>query len=146
MRIHSILAILLSVLLLGAAPVAAQEAEAPEEAPRAETGGAQTLEDILARQRGDDVADGFRRDATGDPDGAAATIDQLGTLGGASSSEVYRALRFGSAEVTVSSSSSMMVVFGSGSYQISIASVTLRKVVYSSFTCAFFAASRSLAQ
>ncbi|MEM7615685.1 MAG: formate dehydrogenase subunit gamma, partial [Pseudomonadota bacterium] len=104
MRIHSILAILLSVLLLGAAQVAAQEAEAPEEAPRAETGGAQTLEDILARQRGDVVEDGFRRDATGDPDGAAATIDQLGTLGGASSSEVYRALRFGTADVTVSSS------------------------------------------
>ncbi len=70
---------------------------------RAATGGAQTLEDILARQRGEKVEDSFRRNATGNPDNAAGIAAQLGTLGGASDSEVYRALRYGTADVTVSS-------------------------------------------
>ncbi|MGB1035579.1 MAG: hypothetical protein ACPGVS_11190, partial [Primorskyibacter sp.] len=51
---------------------------------RVATGGAQTLEDILARQRGEPINDSFRRDNTCDPDGAAAMAAQLGTLGGAS--------------------------------------------------------------
>lgn len=70
---------------------------------RPTTGGAQTLEDILARQRGEKVDDSFRRNATGDPDGAAAISGQLGTLGGTSDSEVFRALRYGTADVKVSS-------------------------------------------
>ena len=80
----------------------AQDAGTP--APdRSATGGAQTLEDILARQRGEKIDDEFRRDATGSADNAAGIAAQLGTLGGASDSEVYRALRYGSADVTVSS-------------------------------------------
>jgi formate dehydrogenase subunit gamma len=81
-----------------AAPIVAQEA--PD---RSATGGAQTLEDIMARQRGEDVNDDFRRSATGNADSAAGIAAQLGTLGGASDSEVFRALRYGSADVTVSS-------------------------------------------
>lgn len=90
-------------------PAPAQEVRPPEDAvnvpaapDRSATGGAQTLEDILARQRGETLDDGFRSGNTGDPDSAAATIDQLGTLGGASNSDVFRALRYGTADVTVS--------------------------------------------
>ena len=85
---------------------AGQSALAQEDPdPRATTGGAQTLEDILARQRGEAVDDTFRRGATGDPDSAAGIAAQLGTLGGASDSELYRAMRYGTADVTVSTRS-----------------------------------------
>ena len=84
---------------VGPSIVAAQDEAATTE-PRAETGGATTLEDILRRQRGEDVDMEFRRDATGDGSGAASTTDQLGTLGGASDPELWRALRFGEADVT----------------------------------------------
>ncbi|SLN40440.1 Formate dehydrogenase, cytochrome b556(fdo) subunit [Roseovarius litorisediminis] len=70
---------------------------------RAATGGAQTLEDILARQRGEEIDDTFRRTATGNPDSAAGIASQLGTLGGSSDPELWRALRYGTADITVSS-------------------------------------------
>ena len=70
---------------------------------RAATGGAQTLEDILARQRGEKIDDAFRRNATGSDAAAADISQQLGTLGGASDPELWRALRFGSARVTATS-------------------------------------------
>ncbi len=92
------LVLCLCVLAVPTAAVA-QEAEAPAD-PRAETGGATTLEDILRRQRGEDVDLEFRRERTGDPEGAAATTDPLGTLGGASDPELWRALRFGEADIT----------------------------------------------
>ena len=93
----------LALAPLAAAPAAAQQGgAATPEAPRASTGGAQTLDDILARQRGRKIDDSFRREAVGDPARAAGIESQLGTLGGASNSEVFRALRYGSADVTVS--------------------------------------------
>ncbi|MEC9405223.1 MAG: formate dehydrogenase subunit gamma [Pseudomonadota bacterium] len=67
------------------------------------TGGAQTLEDIMKRQRGEKVDYDFRRNNIGDPDDAASISSQLGTLGGVSDPELWRALRYGSADVTVSS-------------------------------------------
>lgn len=79
----------------------AQEAD-PSQPDRAATGGAQTLEDILARQRGEDVDNGFRSNNIGDPDSAAELANQLGTLGGASDPELWRALRFGQANITAS--------------------------------------------
>ncbi|MGR3502588.1 formate dehydrogenase subunit gamma [Pseudaestuariivita sp.] len=79
-------------------PIASEKVQA-----RPSTGGGQTLEDILARQRGEPVDDAFRQGATGDPDSAAGMASQLGTLGGSSDSEVWRALRYGSADITVSS-------------------------------------------
>lgn len=85
-----------------ALPLAAQEAADAPDTDRSATGGAQTLEDILARQRGEKLDDSFRRDATGDPDSAAAISGQLGTLGGTSDSEVWRALRYGTSDVKVS--------------------------------------------
>ncbi len=92
----------LAVLIAASAPVVAQETAAPE-APRAETGGAQTLEDILRRQRGEEVDYEFRREAIGDSEGLPVTDSTLGVLGGASDAEVYRALRYNRADVTVSS-------------------------------------------
>ena len=67
---------------------------------RTKTGGAQTLEDIMARQRGEKVDNSFRSNATGDPNSAAGMANQLGTLGGTSDPELWRSLRFGSANVT----------------------------------------------
>ncbi len=86
-------------------PAFAQDATPPAEAagdasPRAETGGAQTLEDVLRRQRGEPVDNTFRREAIGSPDAAAPETGPLGTLGGASDPELWRALRFGDANVT----------------------------------------------
>lgn len=85
-------------------PALAQEAGGAAVAPdpRAATGGAQTLEDILARQRGERIDDSFRSNALGDPARAAPGTGQLGTLGGVSDPELWRALRYGRADVTVS--------------------------------------------
>ncbi len=88
-------------------PAAAQDGMGPE---RSATGGAQTLEDILARQRGEEIDDTFRRENTGSPNTAAGIAQQLGTLGGSSDPELWRALRFGSADVTVSSGGEVATV------------------------------------
>ncbi len=85
----------------------AQETTEPD---RSATGGAQTLEDILARQRGEKIDDEFRRSNTGDPNSAAGIAEQLGTLGGASDPELWRALRYGSADITVSSGGEVATV------------------------------------
>ena len=77
------------------------ETAAPD---RSATGGAQTLEDIMARQRGEAIDDTFRREAIGDADSAAGLMNQLGTLGGASDPELWRALRYGEANITASNS------------------------------------------
>lgn len=95
--LRALIAMLLTLSLL--TPAQAQDAPPPQP-DRAATGGAQTLEDIMARQRGEKVDNSFRSGATGDPDSAAAMADQLGTLGGASDPELWRALRFGSADIT----------------------------------------------
>lgn len=95
-------AFLCLILFCLALPVYAQEADTAEP-DRSATGGAQTLEDIMARQRGEVVDDEFRRENVGDPDSAAGIASQLGTLGGASDPELWRALRYGSADISVSS-------------------------------------------
>ena len=88
-------------------PALAQDSMAPD---RSATGGAQTLEDILARQRGEGIDDTFRRRNTGSTDAAAGIAQQLGTLGGSSDPELWRALRYGSADVTVSSGGEVAAV------------------------------------
>lgn len=95
--------LLLATLGLLALPVGPMLAQTAPEGARAETGGAQTLADILARQEGLKIDDSFRRNATGNPDAAAPNTEQLGTLGGVSDPELWRALRYGSADVIVSS-------------------------------------------
>ncbi len=96
------LKLLLTITLLAfvSASALAQTAPAAEEPSRAETGGAMTLEDILRRQRGEEVDTTFREGLIGDPNAAAQLTDPLGTLGGASDPELWRALRFGSADIT----------------------------------------------
>ncbi|MEL6585595.1 MAG: formate dehydrogenase subunit gamma [Pseudomonadota bacterium] len=89
----------LGLVLMVPVAVHGQQAEAPID--RSATGGAQTLEDILARQRGETVESDFRRQF-GDPDSAAAMAEQLGTLGGASDPDLWRALRFDEANISVS--------------------------------------------
>ena len=51
----------------------------------------------MARQKGLSVDDNDRRNSTGAPDSAKGITDQLGTLGGASDPELWRAIRYGSA-------------------------------------------------
>ncbi|MDZ4096921.1 MAG: formate dehydrogenase subunit gamma [Paracoccaceae bacterium] len=95
--------LLLAMLGLLVLPAGMALAQTAPDTSRTETGGAQTLADILARQQGLHIDDSFRSDATGNPDAAAPATGQLGTLGGASDPELWRALRFGKADVTVSS-------------------------------------------
>jgi len=72
---------------------------------RSVTGGATTLADILARQKGLAVDNSYRRNAIGNPGQAAPITGQLGTLGGISQAEDWRALRYNEADVNVSSRS-----------------------------------------
>ncbi|WP_323769857.1 formate dehydrogenase subunit gamma [Antarctobacter sp.] len=68
---------------------------------RKATGGAQTLEDILARQRGEKIDDSFRQ-TFGQPGAAPDLPGQLGTRGGASDPDFWRALRYDAADLNVS--------------------------------------------
>ncbi len=99
--LRAMMALVVAALL--AVSATAQEPSAPDTIDRSATGGAQTLDDILARQRGEKIDDKFRRTATGDPAVAASAASQLGTLGGTSDPELWRALRYGSADITASS-------------------------------------------
>ncbi len=99
--LRHLMALITAVFLIAPAPSATAQDATTAETDRSATGGAQTLEDILARQRGEVVDDSFRRSLIGD-DTAAGIAAQLGTLGGESDSEVWRALRYGHDSVTVS--------------------------------------------
>ncbi|MCK2148120.1 formate dehydrogenase subunit gamma [Marinobacter alexandrii] len=77
-------------------PLWAEEASAGD---RTATGGAQTLEDIMARQEQLKVDKSFRSENLGNPANAAPSTDQLGTNGGLSNSDVYRAIRYNEADV-----------------------------------------------
>ena len=100
--LRALIALLLTVTWMTTAQ--AQEASAADTPDRSATGGAQMLEDIMRRQRGEPVDNSFRSNATGNPDGAAGITSQLGTLGGSSDPELWRAFRFGSADITASNS------------------------------------------
>jgi len=76
---------------------------------RTATGGAQTLADIMARQNDVAVDDAFRRENTGDP-ASVPSVPQLGTQGGVSDPEFWRALRYGSADVRVSAGGEVATV------------------------------------
>lgn len=98
------------VLMLTLAPAGFAQEDTPA-VDRSATGGAQTLEDIMARQAGQKLDDSFRSDAVGDPDNAASIAAQLGTLGGVSDAEMWRALRYGSADVKVSAGGEVATVW-----------------------------------
>ncbi len=93
------LALVLSLALTGMAQAQSPDATPPD---RSATGGAQTLEDIMARQEGLKLDDSFRSEATGDPARAAPPASgQLGTLGGVSDPpELWRALRYDTADIS----------------------------------------------
>ncbi len=93
--------ILLIPLFLASFAWAQETAETPPDQDRSSTGGATTLEDIMARQRGETVDNSYRSGNTGQGN-AEGLLGQLGTRGVASDSDIYRALRYGSADVTVS--------------------------------------------
>ncbi len=98
-----LIAFLLSLTLTQVAGAQTNEGPAPADTTdRSTTGGATTLEDILARQRGEKVDNSYRSENTGQGN-VEGLLGQFGTRGVASDSDVYRALRYGSADVTVSS-------------------------------------------
>ncbi|TLP59385.1 formate dehydrogenase subunit gamma [Parasedimentitalea maritima] len=76
---------------------------------RSATGGAQTLADIMARQNSVAVDDTFRRENVGDS-ASLPGVPQLGTQGGVSDPEFWRALRYGSADVRVSAGGEVATV------------------------------------
>ncbi len=91
--------LILSLLLAAPVSVTAQDASETPQIDRSATGGAPTLEDILARQRGETVDNSYRR---GGNDGDGESAPGLGPLGPASDSEIWRDLRFNDANVKVS--------------------------------------------
>ena len=66
--------------------------DAPE-VDRTSTGGAQTLEDIMARQKQLEVDESIRPENLSDPANAPPTTGPLGTQGGTSVADDYRAIR-----------------------------------------------------
>lgn len=72
-------------------PVWAQDVPSPE---RSASGGAQTLEDILRRQKQLEVDDSFRSQDLGNPENAPPISSPLGSRGGVSDSENWRAIRY----------------------------------------------------
>ncbi|GHF05780.1 hypothetical protein GCM10016455_28630 [Aliiroseovarius zhejiangensis] len=95
-RLFAVFALIFGLMV----PAMAQQAV---DNPRAETGGAQTLDDILRRQAQQKVDDEFRRSATGDPEAAAPMTAPLGTRGGQSDPDLWRALRYDSADISTQS-------------------------------------------
>lgn len=96
---RALLVSLFGLILSAVLGTAALSQDAPQ-IDRSATGGAKTLEDIMARQRGEVVDQTFRSEAIGDPANATGLTNQLGTRGGVSDSELWRAFRFGSADIT----------------------------------------------
>ena len=100
--LRALTALLLTIGLSG--PVAAQYVDpavtgAQTDAPRAATGGATTLEDILRRQNGARVDDSYRSDNLGQDKPVYDQDTELGTRGGVSDADLWRATRYGEAEI-----------------------------------------------
>ena len=100
MNLKMIGAGLIALLTFAVTPAYSQD-----EGQRASTGGAQTLDDILARQKGLEVDESFRRENLGNPNNAQPMTDKLGSLGGLSNSDVYRGIRYSSTDIKVSNNS-----------------------------------------
>ena len=94
-KLIGVVALVLATLLFN--PVWAQDIPTPE---RSATGGAQTLEDILRRQEQLKVDDSFRSQNLGNPENAAPITEPLGTRGGVSDSENWRAIRYNEIDPT----------------------------------------------
>lgn len=94
-KLFSAAILVLATLLFN--PVWAQESPTVD---RTATGGAQTLEDIMRRQKQLETDDSFRSENLGNPADAAPITDQLGTRGGVSDSETWRAIRYNEIDPT----------------------------------------------
>ena len=97
-RIFSLFIIFLSLLTFGFS-----DTNQTNDNTRAATGGAQTLEDILARQKGKNIDYEFRKNDLGVMGESSSTTIPLGTLGLTSDSEIFRQLRYNEADINVSS-------------------------------------------
>lgn len=96
---HRLIAVFM-VCLVSITSVAAQDSVAPDQSTVEENPSASTLEDIMRRQEGLVVNEEDREAIIGDPANAQPTTEQLGTLGGASDPDLWRAFRFGDADIT----------------------------------------------
>ncbi|MBZ0335680.1 formate dehydrogenase subunit gamma [Marinobacter sp. AL4B] len=85
---------LLAAALFMLAVLSFNSAWAETAVDRTATGGAQTLEDIMARQQQLKLDESFRSENLGDPANAAPASEQLGTRGGVSLSDTYRSIRY----------------------------------------------------
>ncbi|PPI84161.1 formate dehydrogenase subunit gamma [Marinobacter maroccanus] len=94
-KLFSAAILVLAALLFN--PVWAQESPTVD---RTATGGAQTLEDIMRRQKQLETDDSFRSENLGDPANAAPITDQLGTRGGVSDSDNWRSIRYNEIDPT----------------------------------------------
>jgi formate dehydrogenase subunit gamma len=102
MKFKTVGAAVLTLATLFINPVWAEEAPGVD---RSSTGGAQTLEDIMARQDKMEVDASFRSENLGNPANANSTTERLGTLGGVSDSDTYRAIRYNKMDATTQSRS-----------------------------------------
>jgi len=99
-----ILSVMLAIFVIGTATTSTLHAQS-EDAPAASrdaTGGAQTLEDIMRRQKGEDVP--LDQGESGPATSPEGTPGALATRGGASDSSLWRAVRQGQEGVFTSSS------------------------------------------
>lgn len=104
--LHAVLLVgMLAVLTPTPAMAQVPDTSGTVETDRSATGGAPTLEDIMRRQEGLKVDNDHRAQNTGNPDAAAGLSEQLGTLGGASDPDLWRSMRFNSADISTQSRS-----------------------------------------
>lgn len=96
MKIKLLGATLLALVTLLFNPVWADNAPAVD---RTATGGAQTLEDIMARQQQLKMDESFRSENLGNPANAKPITEQLGTRGGVSDSDVWRGIRYNQSDI-----------------------------------------------
>ncbi len=102
MKFKTLGAAVFTLATLFISPVWAEEAPGVD---RSSTGGAQTLEDIMARQDKMEVDGSFRSENLGDPANANSITERLGTRGGVSDSDTYRAIRYNEIDATTQSRS-----------------------------------------
>ncbi|MBZ2169803.1 MULTISPECIES: formate dehydrogenase subunit gamma [Marinobacter] len=93
-------AVILLLTTLICPPALAQESASVD---RSSTGGAQTLEDIMARQEQLKIDESFRSENLGNPDSAAPISESLGTLGGRSDADIWRSIRYNKIDPSIQS-------------------------------------------
>ncbi|MGO4916338.1 formate dehydrogenase subunit gamma [Pseudogemmobacter sp. W21_MBD1_M6] len=99
-------------MMVSAQPVFAQDQDmVVPPADRAATGGAQTLQDILERQKGVAIDDTFRSGVTGADNVPPPPDSPLATRGGPSDADVYRGMRYNTLDVKASNNGPASDVF-----------------------------------